>query len=52
VPEQELDLREIPAILAAQLGASPTEVVSSEVLDPDLLRKVCSTISGNSPKQT
>jgi hypothetical protein len=38
VPEQELDLLEIPAILPAQLGASPTEVVSAEVLDPDLLR--------------
>jgi hypothetical protein len=37
VAELELDLLEIPAILPAQLGASPTEVVSAEVLDPDLL---------------
>jgi hypothetical protein len=37
VAEQELDLLVIPAILPAQLGASPTEVVSAEVLDPDLL---------------
>jgi hypothetical protein len=33
-----LDLLEIPAILPAQLGASPTEVMSAEVLDPDLFR--------------
>jgi hypothetical protein len=40
VPEQELDLLEIPAILPAQLDASPTEVVSAEVLDPDLFRRL------------
>ena len=38
VPEQELDLLEIAAVLAAELRASPTEVVGAEVLDPDLLR--------------
>jgi hypothetical protein len=38
VPEQELDLLQIPAILAAEFGASAAEVVGAEVLDPDLLR--------------
>ena len=38
VAEQELDLLQIPAVLAAELGAGATEVVGAEVLDPDLLR--------------
>ena len=38
VPQEELDLLQIPAALAAQLGASPSQVVSPEALDPDLLR--------------
>ncbi len=37
VPEQELNLLEIAAVLPAQLGAGPTQVVSAEVFDPDLL---------------
>ena len=36
--EEKLDLLEIAAILAAELGASAAEVVGAEVLDPDLLR--------------
>ena len=37
VPEQELDLLQIPAALPTQFRASPVEVVSAEVLDADLL---------------
>jgi len=37
VPEQELDLLEVTAILPAEFGAGATEVVGAEVLDPDLL---------------
>jgi hypothetical protein len=38
VAEQELDLLEIPAIFAAQLGAGAAEIVGAEAFDPDLLR--------------
>jgi hypothetical protein len=38
VPEQELDLLEIAAVLAAELGASAAEVMGAELLDPYLLR--------------
>jgi hypothetical protein len=38
VAEQEFDLLEVPAALPAELGAGTAEVVSAEVLDPDLLR--------------
>jgi hypothetical protein len=38
VAEQEFDLLQLPAILAAELGAGPAQVVGAEVLDPDLLR--------------
>jgi hypothetical protein len=38
VAEQELDLLQIPTVLPAQLGARTAEVMSGEVLDPDLLR--------------
>jgi hypothetical protein len=38
VPEQELDLFQIPAAFPAQLRAGPAEVVGAEALDPDLLR--------------
>jgi hypothetical protein len=38
VPEQKLDLLQIAAVLAAELGAGPAQVVGAEVLDPDLLR--------------
>jgi hypothetical protein len=38
VPEQELDLFEISAILPTELGAGAAQVVGAEVLDPDLLR--------------
>ena len=38
VPQQELDLFEIPAVLPTQLGAGTTQIVAAEVLDPDLLR--------------
>src|SRR6266851_1895953 len=37
VSQEELDLLQIPAVLAAELGASTTEVVGAEALDPDLL---------------
>jgi hypothetical protein len=37
VSEQELDLLEIPAVLAAELGAGTAQVVGAEVFDPDLL---------------
>jgi hypothetical protein len=37
VPEEELDLLQVPAILPAELGAGTAEVVGAEVLDPDLL---------------
>ena len=36
VSEQEFDLLQIPAVLSAQLGASAAQVMSAEVLDPDL----------------
>jgi hypothetical protein len=38
VPKQEFDLLQIAAILPAKFRASPAEVMSAEVLDPDLLR--------------
>jgi hypothetical protein len=38
VPEQKLDLLEIPAVLPTQFRASPAEVMGAEVFDPDLLR--------------
>jgi hypothetical protein len=38
VSQQELDLLQIPAILAAEFGAGAAEVVGAEVLDADLLR--------------
>src|SRR5258708_4981155 len=37
VPEQELDLLEIAAVLPAELGAGAAEGVYAEVLDADLL---------------
>ncbi len=36
VPQQELDLFEIPAAFSAQLGAGPAEVMGPEVLDSHL----------------
>jgi hypothetical protein len=38
VAEQEFDLLQIPAVLSAQLGTRPAEIVGAEVLNPDLLR--------------
>ncbi len=38
VPEQKLDLLEIASRIAAQLGTGAAEVVSAEVLEPDLPR--------------
>jgi hypothetical protein len=38
VSEQKLNLFQIAAALAAQLGTSPAQVMGAEVLDPDLLR--------------
>jgi hypothetical protein len=38
MPKQEFDLLEIAAALPAQLGASATEIVGTETLDPNLLR--------------
>ena len=38
VPEQELDLLQVAAVLPAEPGAGAAEVVGAEVLDPDLLR--------------
>lgn len=38
MPQQELDLLQIAAVLAAELGAGTAQVVGAEVLDPDLLR--------------
>ena len=38
VAQEELDLLEIPAVLASELGAGTSEVVGTEVLDPDLFR--------------
>lgn len=38
MPEQELNLFQISAALAAQHGTSPAQVMGAEVLDPDLLR--------------
>jgi hypothetical protein len=38
VTEQELDLLQIATALPAQLGAGTTQVMGTEVLDPDLLR--------------
>jgi hypothetical protein len=35
---EEFDLLQIPAILPTELGAGAAEVMSAEVLDPDLLR--------------
>jgi hypothetical protein len=38
VPQQELDLLQIPAVLPAEFGAGAAEIVGAEVLDADLLR--------------
>jgi hypothetical protein len=38
VPQQELDLLQIAAILPAELGAGAAQIVGAEALDPDLLR--------------
>ena len=38
VAEQELDLLQVPAVLAAELGAGAAQVVGAEVLDPNLFR--------------
>jgi hypothetical protein len=38
VAEEEFDLLQIPAVLAAELGAGTAEVVGAEALDADLLR--------------
>ena len=38
MPQQKLDPLQVTAVLPAQLGAGPAEVMSAEVLDPDLLR--------------
>ena len=38
MPQQKLDLFQIPAILAAQPGAGTAQVVGAEAFDPDLLR--------------
>jgi hypothetical protein len=38
VPEQEFDLLEIAAILAAEFRAGAPQVMSAEVFDPDLFR--------------
>ena len=38
VTEQKFDLLEIAAALAAELGTGSAQVVSTEVLDSDLLR--------------
>jgi hypothetical protein len=38
VPEQELDLFEIPAVLPTQFRAGTAEVVGAEAFDSDLLR--------------
>jgi hypothetical protein len=38
MPEQELDLLEVTAVLPAKFGASTSEVVGAEVFDPDLFR--------------
>jgi len=43
VPQQELDLLQIAAVLPAQLGAGAAEVVGAEVFDSDLFDD-CSTI--------
>jgi len=37
MPQQEFDLLEIPAVLPAELSAGPPKVMSSKVLDPNLL---------------
>ena len=36
MPQQKLDLFEVAASLAAQLGAGAAEVMGAEALDPDL----------------
>jgi hypothetical protein len=38
VAEQELDLLQIAAAFAAEFGTGSAQVVSTEVLDSDLLR--------------
>ena len=38
--EQELDLFQIAAVFAAELGAGPPQIVRSEALDPDLLGRL------------
>jgi hypothetical protein len=42
VPQQELDLLQIPAVFAAQFRAGAAQVVGAEAFDPDLLDD-CST---------
>jgi hypothetical protein len=38
MPKQELNLLQIAAILPAELGTGTTEVMRTEVFNPDLLR--------------
>jgi len=38
VPQQEFDLLESPAVLAARFGAGAAEVMGAEALDADLFR--------------
>jgi hypothetical protein len=40
VTEQELDLLQIAAVLAAELGAGPAQIVRSEAFDPDLFGRL------------
>src|SRR4051794_23516752 len=40
VTEQELDLFQIAAVLAAELGAGPAQIVRAEPLDADLLGRL------------
>jgi hypothetical protein len=37
MPQEKLDLLQIPTVPPAQLRAGTTEIVGAEVLDPDLL---------------
>ena len=39
MPEQELDLLEVAAVLAAELGAGAAQIVGAEALDADLLAR-------------
>jgi hypothetical protein len=36
MPQEKLDLFEIPAVLAAELGAGTAQVVGAEAFDADL----------------